>query len=138
MNDAPTPLILVVDDHRDNRELVAEILTWGGFRTVEARSGHEALERALEAGPDLILLDLEMPGLDGWEVTRRLRADPRTRELPIVALTAHAQEPYLERAREAGCDGALVKPIDPQELVPRVQRFLDARHPAVPAQERPE
>ncbi len=130
----PAPLVLVVDDHRDNRELVVELLDWGGLRTCEARSGHEALQRALEDLPDLVLLDLEMPGLDGWEVSRRLRQDPRTRELRVLALTAHVQQSYLDRAREAGCDGVLIKPIDPEELVPQLVAYL-AGGPAPGARE---
>jgi two-component system, cell cycle response regulator DivK len=115
------PLVLVVDDFTDGRELVAEILTYAGFRTAQASTGHEALDRALSLQPDVMLLDLSLPGLDGWEIARRLRADPIGKTLRIIALTAHATPAPLSRARDAGCDVVLTKPCAPDALIQAVQ-----------------
>lgn len=120
----PSPLVMVVDDFRDGRELVAEILVDAGLRTTEAADGLEALAKAATLLPDLILLDLTLPGVDGWELTRRLKADPATRRIPIIALTAHALQGPLERARAVGCDLVLTKPCAPDELVKQVQQLL--------------
>lgn len=120
----PSPLVMVVDDFRDGRELVAEVLTDAGLRTEQACDGREALTKAFALGPDLILLDLSLPGVDGWEITRRLKADPVTRRIQIIALTAHATRGPLERAREVGCDLVLTKPCPPDELVARVKQLL--------------
>jgi CheY-like chemotaxis protein len=118
------PLVMVVDDFRDGRELVVELLGHAGLRTEQAGDGNEALEKALTLHPDLILLDLSLPGVDGWEITRRLKADPLTRAIHIVALTAHATRGPLDRAREVGCDLVLTKPCPPDQLVARVKRLL--------------
>ena len=85
------PLILVVDDYEDAREMYAEYLRFCGFRVAEARNGNEALEQAFTLMPDLILMDLSLPGMDGWEATRQLKADERTRNIPVVALTGDRQ-----------------------------------------------
>jgi two-component system cell cycle response regulator DivK len=95
----------LVDDYQDGREMYADALTFDGFRVVEAASGPEALRLALERLPDLILMDLSLPGLDGWEVASRLKADQRTQHVPIIALTAHALDGERERAEKAGCNG---------------------------------
>jgi two-component system cell cycle response regulator DivK len=121
-----SPLVMVVDDFRDGRELVAEILTDAGLRTEQASDGGEALTKAVALGPDLILLDLSLPGVDGWEITRRLKADPVTRQIRIIALTAHATRGPLERAREVGCDLVLTKPCAPDALVEHVRQLLAA------------
>ena len=104
------PRILVVDDYRDGREMVAEYLTYHGFPVREAREGHEAIELAASWKPSVILMDLQMPGLDGWEVTRRLKADPGTKDIVVVALTAHALSREVQAARTAGCDAVVSKP----------------------------
>src|SRR5262249_15295979 len=88
MTDQP-PLILVVDDYQDAREMYAEYLQFSGFRVAEARNGNEAVDQAFALKPDLILMDLSLPGMDGWEATRQLKADERTRNIPVVALTGH-------------------------------------------------
>jgi CheY-like chemotaxis protein len=121
---AQRPLVLVVDDFTDGRELVAEILGHAGYRTEEAATGPEALSKARELIPDLILLDLSLPGLDGWEITRRLRADEATRGIRIVALTAHATRQPIERARAVGCDAVLTKPCVPDALIEQVAALL--------------
>jgi len=104
------PRILVVDDYRDGREMVAEYLTYHGFPVREAQEGHEAIELAASWKPSVILMDLQMPGLDGWEVTRRLKADPDTKEIVVVALTAHALSREIQAALAAGCDAVVSKP----------------------------
>src|SRR4051812_7019627 len=84
-----TPLVLVVDDFPDNRDMYMQYLEFCGMRVAEAQNGHEALQQAFELLPDLIVMDLSLPGLDGWEATRRLKADARTRAIPVIALTGH-------------------------------------------------
>jgi CheY-like chemotaxis protein len=110
------PLVLVVDDFEAGRELCAEYLAFRGYGVATAQDGAEALEKAFELAPDAILMDLSLPVIDGWEATRRLRADERTREIKIIALTAHALEAERERALEAGCDDVVTKPVPPNEL----------------------
>lgn len=118
------PLILVVDDYEDAREMYAEYLRFCGFRVAEARNGNEALEQAFALLPDLILMDLSLPGMDGWEATRQLKADERTRHIPVVALTGHALAGASEGARRAGCDSFVTKPCLPDDLVVEVRRML--------------
>ena len=118
------PLILVVDDYEDAREMYAEYLRFCGFRVAEARNGNEALEQAFSLMPDLILMDLSLPGMDGWEATRQLKADERTNKIPVVALTGHALAGASEGARKAGCDSFVTKPCLPDDLVVEVRRML--------------
>ncbi len=118
------PLILVVDDYEDAREMYAEYLRFCGFRVAEARNGNEALEQAFALMPDLILMDLSLPGMDGWEATRQLKADERTRSIPVVALTGHALAGASEGAKKAGCDSFVTKPCLPDDLVVEVRRML--------------
>ncbi len=122
---APKPLVLVVDDYGDAREMYCEYLVYSGFRTAEARTGLEAIERARELLPDLILMDLSLPQMDGWEATRRLKADERTRHIPVVALTGHALAGFDAGAKKAGCDGFITKPCLPDALVAEVRRMLE-------------
>ena len=124
------PLILVVDDYEDAREMYAEYLRFCGFRVAEARNGNEALEQAFTVKPDLILMDLSLPGMDGWEATRQLKADDRTRHIPVVALTGHALAGASEGAKRAGCDSFVTKPCLPDELVVEVRRMLSLARPA--------
>jgi CheY-like chemotaxis protein len=124
MNDTP-PLILVVDDYQDAREMYAEYLQFSGFRVAEAKNGNEAVEQAFALKPDLILMDLSLPGMDGWEATRRLKADDATKHIPIVALTGHALAGASEGARKAGCDSFVTKPCLPDDLVVEVRRMLN-------------
>jgi CheY-like chemotaxis protein len=119
------PLVLVVDDYQDAREMYAEYLAYSGFRVAEASNGIEALEKAFELLPDVILMDLSLPGMDGWAATRRLKTDERTRRIPVVALTGHALAGASESARQAGCDAFVTKPCLPDELVVQVRRMLD-------------
>lgn len=126
MTDQKVPLILVVDDYQDAREMYAEYLQFSGFRVAEARNGNEAVSQAFELKPDLILMDLSLPGMDGWEATRVLKADDRTRHIPVVALTGHALAGASEGAKKAGCDSFVTKPCLPDDLVVEVRRMLDA------------
>jgi CheY-like chemotaxis protein len=119
-------LILVVDDYQDAREMYAEYLQYSGFRVAEARNGNEAVAQARSLKPDLILMDLSLPGMDGWEATRVLKADEETRHIPIVALTGHALAGASEGARKAGCDSFVTKPCLPDDLVVEVRRMLNA------------
>ena len=120
------PLILVVDDYQDAREMYAEYLQYSGFRVAEAKNGNEAVTQARSLKPDLILMDLSLPGMDGWEATRVLKADEETRHIPIVALTGHALAGASEGARKAGCDSFVTKPCLPDDLVVEVRRMLNA------------
>ena len=124
MTEQHPPLILVVDDYQDAREMYAEYLQFSGFRVAEARNGNEAVTQAFELKPDLILMDLSLPGMDGWEATRLLKADDRTRHIPIVALTGHALAAASEGAKKAGCDAFVTKPCLPDDLVVEVRRML--------------
>jgi CheY-like chemotaxis protein len=120
------PLILVVDDYQDAREMYAEYLQYSGFRVAEAKNGNEAVAQARSLKPDLILMDLSLPGMDGWEATRVLKADDATKHIPIVALTGHALAGASEGARKAGCDSFVTKPCLPDDLVVEVRRMLNA------------
>lgn len=111
-----SPVVLVVDDFEAGRELCAEYLAFRGYEVATAADGAEGLARAKELLPDAILMDLSLPEVDGWEATRRLRADPATRGIKIIALTAHALEQERARALDAGCDEVVTKPVVPRDL----------------------
>jgi two-component system, cell cycle response regulator DivK len=125
--ETPAPLVLVVDDVDHGREIFAEYLEYRGFRVATAADGLEALDKAFELLPDVILMDLSLPGIDGWEATRRLKQDDRTRDIPIIALTAHALAAAHDKAREVGCNAVVTKPCLPKDLEQEVRRQLDAR-----------
>ena len=118
------PLVLVVDDFADNREMYSEYLSFSGYDVIEAKNGKEAIEAAQERLPDIIIMDLSLPVMDGWEATRRLKADDRTRGIPVVALTGHALAGHSKGAKEAGCDSFLAKPCLPDQLVTEIRRML--------------
>jgi CheY-like chemotaxis protein len=121
---AKKPTVLVVDDYLDGREMVAEYLAFRGFAVCEASDGIEALELARTIQPAIVLMDLRMPGMDGWEATRRLKRDPKTSHIPIVALTAHALTPEINTARDAGCDAVIAKPCDITVLADALIKML--------------
>jgi two-component system cell cycle response regulator DivK len=121
------PLVLVVDDFEDNRAMYAVYLTYSGYDVLEAADGREAVDVASTRIPDLIIMDLSLPIMDGWEATRRLKADPRTRHIPIIALTGHALAGHSRDAREAGCDAFLAKPCLPEMLVEKVAELMGPR-----------
>ncbi|HEX7090677.1 MAG TPA: response regulator [Longimicrobiales bacterium] len=124
MDDARKKTVLLVEDNEDNLVVYRTILDHVGYNVLEARDGEEGVSRAREEHPDLILMDISIPKIDGWEATRRLKADEATRDIPVIALTAHALEEDRERALEAGCDGYLAKPIEPRRVVEEVRRFV--------------
>jgi two-component system, cell cycle response regulator DivK len=118
------PLILVVEDFDDAREMYRDYLEFSGFRVETARDGREAIEKTRVVRPDLVLMDLSLPVMDGWEATRLLKSDPATRKIPILALSAHALAAEGERARSAGCDGFIAKPCLPPDLVAEIGKYL--------------
>jgi CheY-like chemotaxis protein len=121
------PRVLLVDDYPDAREMYSEYLEYSGFDVVEASNGMEAIQRAVDDAPDIILMDLSLPVMDGWEATRRLKADERTAGIPVVALTGHALAGISQGAREAGCDAFVTKPCLPEDLVKEIRKVLDER-----------
>jgi CheY-like chemotaxis protein len=123
------PLVLVVDDDGEHRAMYAEYLPEAGFRALTAADGPEAIATALSAGPDVIILDLAMPGMDGCEVARALRADPRTRDTCILALTGHPASGHYVKARAAGCNLFLSKPCSPRELVAHLDAWFAHQQP---------
>jgi len=125
VSDSPRkPLVLVVDDFADNREMYSEYLSFSGYDVIEARNGKEAVDAAQARLPDIIIMDLSLPVMDGWEATRRLKADDRTRLIPVVALTGHALAGHSKVAKDAGCDSFLAKPCLPDQLVAEIRRML--------------
>lgn len=123
----PIATILVVDDNPINLKLVADLLAFEGYRMLKAVDGEEAAHRVQEDPPDLILLDVDLPGIDGLTLTRRLKGDPRTADIIIVALTAFAMKGDRQRAIAAGCDAYVTKPIDTRELPAQVAELLQHR-----------
>jgi CheY-like chemotaxis protein len=105
--------------------MYAAYLQFSGFDVAEASNGLEAVEKTTELLPDIVLMDLALPRMDGWEATRRLKADARTRHIPVVALTGHALAGHADGAREAGCDAFVTKPCLPDALVAEIRRLLD-------------
>jgi CheY-like chemotaxis protein len=120
-------LIRIIEDNERNLKLVRDVLQFGGFRTAEARSAEDGLALATSCPPDLVLMDLQLPGIDGMEAFRQLRASPLTAEIPVVAVTAFAMKDDRERVLRAGFDGYLVKPISVRELPGQVRAFLTAK-----------
>ncbi|HEY8072765.1 MAG TPA: response regulator [Labilithrix sp.] len=118
------PLVLVVDDYEDNREIYAAFLAHKGYRVMTASDGQDALAILDEHVPAIVLMDLAMPRLDGWETTRRIKADARLRGVPVVAITGHALGEPLYRAEHAGADAVLTKPATPEEVLATVERLL--------------
>ena len=118
--------VLVVEDTDVNRELLTDLLEMRGFEVVTATNGAEALEAVARERPDLVLMDMMMPVMDGFEATRRLKADPATRTIPVVGLTALAMQGDADRVREAGCDDYVTKPLDVTTLADRLRAILAA------------
>ena len=116
--------ILVVDDHLDIRELLAHMLALGGYRTVVAPNGEAALAVLNDMAVVLVLMDLSMPGLDGWAATARIKADPKTAGIPVLAVTGRVTEDDLSQAIEAGCDDVITKPLDLDVLMAKVAGLI--------------
>jgi two-component system, cell cycle response regulator DivK len=121
--------VLVVDDDVNTQDAYAEYLRLNGFAVVTAGGGPEGLELAKRARPDVILMDAEMPGMEGWTAIKLLKADPRTRAIPVIVLTGHTQPADYARARDCGADAFLAKPCVPEELVRRLKELV-GRPPA--------
>ncbi len=116
--------LLLVEDNEDNRTIYSTLLRHLGYEVIEAQNGVQAIELARSERPDLILMDISIPEMDGWEATRILRGDPVTKAIPIVALTAHALEDDRERAAEVGFSSYLAKPIEPRAVLAEVRRLI--------------
>ena len=118
--------ILLVEDNEMNRDMLSRRLTRRGFEVIFAVNGQEGVDLAVSERPDIILMDLSLPVLDGWEATRRVKADDATRSVPIIGLTAHAMSGEREKAIEAGCDDYDTKPVEIERLIDKIERLLGA------------
>jgi CheY-like chemotaxis protein len=118
--------ILLVEDNELNRDMLSRRLARKGYEVVLAEDGARGVAAAAAERPDLVLMDMSLPVLDGWEATRRLKADPGTRAIPVIALTAHAMSTDREKAKEAGCDDYDTKPVELERLLGKIERLLRA------------
>jgi CheY-like chemotaxis protein len=125
--------ILVVEDNELNREILTRRLIRKGFEILQAADGIEAVRLARELHPALILMDMSLPGIDGWQATRILKSDAATVRMPVIALTAHAMAGDCEKAMEAGCDDYDTKPVDMPRLLGKIERLIALREPTAPA-----
>jgi two-component system cell cycle response regulator DivK len=116
--------ILAIEDHEENRRLLRDLLTSVGYELIEAVTGEEGVVLAEAQLPDLILMDIQLPGIDGYEVTRRIKANPALRQIPVIAVTSYALSGDDVKALEAGCDAYVTKPFDPAELLEKIRQFL--------------
>jgi two-component system cell cycle response regulator DivK len=116
--------ILVIEDQEDNRQILRDLLGNAGYELVEAADGEQALAAYAEQRPDLILMDIQLPEIDGYEATRRIRAIPELAKVPIIAVTSYALSGDEVKTREAGCDGYVAKPFSPRQLLAKVREFL--------------
>jgi len=120
----PPKLILIAEDSAENRHLYAEVMAAAGFRFALVEDGEECLQRARELSPDVIVMDLSLPKLDGLEATRQIKTDERTKHIPVIALTGYGWETVRQDAYRYGCEGFLVKPCPPNALVNEIGRLL--------------
>lgn len=125
-----TNSILLVEDNEDNRIIYATALRYAGYEVFEAITGTEGVHQARTHRPDLVLMDISVPELDGWEATAILKADPTTKHIPIIAVTAHALPGDEQRSLQAGCDGYLAKPISPAALIAEIDRRFGRTKPS--------
>ena len=116
--------ILAVEDQEDNMQILRDLLTNADYEIVEAENGEEALAAVAKRRPDLILMDIQIPIIDGYEVTRRIKADPSLRSIPIIAVTSHALAEGEGKARDAGCDDFVAKPYSPRQLLAKIRQYL--------------
>ncbi len=121
--------ILVIEDQPDNRRILRDLLTSADFEVIEAEDGESGLAAAATHLPDLILMDIQLPGIDGYEATRRLKGDAALQAIPVIAVTAHALNGAEDTARAAGCDAFIAKPISPRQLLAKIREYLS---PAAP------
>jgi len=119
-----TKRILVVEDTEDNRQIMRDLLSSAGYDLVEAQDGVEGVAMAKSQRPDLILMDIQLPGLDGYEATRRIKADPALSHIPVIAVTSYALSGDEAKTRAAGCDGYVAKPFSPRQLLQKVREYL--------------
>jgi two-component system, cell cycle response regulator DivK len=119
-----TVLTMVVEDQLDNRQILRDLLTSDNFEVIEAEDGESGLAAAAEHRPDLILMDIQLPGIDGYEATRRLKADAALQTIPVIAVTAHALNGVEDKTRAAGCDAYIAKPISPRQVLAKVREYL--------------
>ena len=119
--------VLGVEDDPETRQLYTDALTRGGFGVDQAHNGHQALEKALESPPDLVVMDIAVPGIDGIELCRRLRSNDRTRNVPVLAVTGYEDRHYPDRVLTAGANHVLIKPCDADVLLSEARRLLDGR-----------
>lgn len=127
---ASSPLVLVVDDFEDNRAMYVEYLEFQGLRVAEAVNGEQAVAKATELLPQVVVMDLSLPVMDGWEATRRIKADPRTASIRVIALTGHAEPAHAKKALDAGCDDFVAKPCLPDHLLEKVREHLAIAKPS--------
>jgi two-component system cell cycle response regulator DivK len=120
-----TKRILIVEDHEDARRILRDMLETTDYELVEAENGEQALAVVARQRPDLILMDIQLPILDGYEATRRIKADPALRSIPIIAVTSYALSGDEAKARAAGCDDFIPKPYSPRQLLAKVRQYLD-------------
>lgn len=116
--------VLIVEDNEDNRIVYATMLKYYGYTIVEATNGEDAIRLAAEEMPDIILMDISIPGIDGWEAAERIKGNPDTESIPIVAVTAHALPEHRQRAEDLDCEGYLTKPCEPRTLLNEVRRII--------------
>ncbi len=116
--------VLVIEDHEDNRRILRDLLTSAGYESIEAVTGEEGVALAEAHRPDLILMDIQLPGLDGYEATRRIKANPALRQTPIIAVTSYALSGDEVKAKDAGCDGYVTKPFSPRALLAKIRECL--------------
>ena len=116
--------ILVIEDQEDNRRILRDLLTSASYEMIEAVTGEDGVALAETHRPDLILMDIQLPGLDGYEATRRIKANPELRQIPIIAVTSYALSGDEAKARAAGCDGYVTKPFSPRQLLAKIREFL--------------
>jgi two-component system, cell cycle response regulator DivK len=116
--------ILVVEDQPDNRKIIRDVFARTGYEIIETENGEEALAAIAKVRPDLILMDIQLPIMDGYTATRRIKADPALRSIPIIAVTSYALSGEEKKAREAGCDDYIPKPYSPRELLAKVRQYL--------------
>ena len=116
--------VLVVEDNRDNMEVMRTTLTHFGYEIVEAVNGKEGIEKARQEKPDIILMDLSLPVMDGWEAAGRIKADDELKDIPVIAVTAHAMSGDEAKAHEHGCDGYLAKPCTPRSIIDIVKKYV--------------
>jgi two-component system cell cycle response regulator DivK len=117
--------ILVVEDQEDNRQILRDLLASSGFLMIEAHDGEQALAMARSQRPDLILMDIQLPVVDGYEATRSIKRDPELKHIPVIAVTSYALSGDEERAREAGCDAYVAKPYSTRHLLAKIGQFLE-------------